>query len=97
MAHHYAIAERGSGSTWWITFPDRLGVLSAADDPGEIVAQARDALASVLVYPPGDLPLSIEGRARPPTDLSEFEQPALVVVIPFEPGEAVMGGGCGTG
>ena len=34
--------------------------------------------------PPGDLPLSIEDGATPPVDLSEYENP-LVVVIPFEP------------
>ena len=34
--------------------------------------------------PPGDLPLSIEDGAKPPADLSEFERPTMVVVIPFE-------------
>ena len=86
MAHYYAIAERGEGSTWWISFPDRPGITSAADDAAEIVPQAQDALASVLMYPPGDeLPLSIEDGAKPPADLSDSEQPAIVVVIPFEP------------
>jgi hypothetical protein len=31
----------------------------------------------------GRLPLSVEEGAKPPTDLSEFEQPAMVVVVPF--------------
>lgn len=87
MAHYDAIAERGAGSTWWISFPGRPGITSAADDAAEIVTQARDALASVLMYPPGDgLPLSIEKGARPPTDhdLSEFDHP-MVVVISFAP------------
>lgn len=86
MAHYYAVAERGKDSTWWITFPDRPGIVSAADDAGEIVAQARDALASILMYPPGDdLPRSIEDGAMPPTDLSEFGPDVMVVVIPFGP------------
>jgi predicted RNase H-like HicB family nuclease len=84
MAHYYAIAERGQGTTWWISFPDGPGIYSAADDAGEIVAQAQDALASVLMHPPADLPRSIEDGAQPPADLSDFEKPALVVVIPFK-------------
>ncbi|MCL2430429.1 MAG: hypothetical protein FWD12_14455 [Alphaproteobacteria bacterium] len=85
MAQYYAIAERGEGSTWWITFPGRPGITSAARDADEIVAQAQDALASVLMYPPGDeLPPSIEAGAKPPTDLSDFERPTMVLVISFE-------------
>ena len=82
MRHYYAIAERGTGTTWWISFPGRDGITSAADDAGEIVAQAQDALASVAMYG-GRLPRAIEDGARPPADLSEFEQPAFVVVVPF--------------
>jgi hypothetical protein len=37
------------------------------------------------MYPSGNqMPLSIEDRAKPPADLSGFEQPTIVVVIPFE-------------
>jgi predicted RNase H-like HicB family nuclease len=82
MAHYYAIAERGADNTWWISFPDRDGITSAADDAGQIVAQAQDALVSVMMHG-GRLPLSIEEGASPPANLSEFEQPAMVVVIPF--------------
>jgi hypothetical protein len=83
MQHYYAVAERGDGPTWWISFPGRDGITSAADDAGQIVPQAQDALASVAMYD-GRLPRSIEDGAKPPTDLSGFEQPAFVVVIPFE-------------
>jgi predicted RNase H-like HicB family nuclease len=82
MLHYYAVAERGTGTTWWISFPGRDGITSAADDAGEIVAQAQDALASVAMYA-GRMPRSIEDGAKPPADLSDFEQPAFVVVIPF--------------
>ena len=87
MAHYYAIAERGNGGTWWITFPGRDGITSATDDAGQIVAQARDALASSAMYG-GRLPLSIEDGATPPPDLSDFEDPTMVVVIPFVPAAA---------
>jgi hypothetical protein len=33
----------------------------------------------------GRLPPSIEDGATPPADLSEFQPPAMVVVIPFAP------------
>src|SRR6516162_10880382 len=80
--HYFAIAERGSGSTWWISFPDIPGVFSAADDAGKIVSQAQDALASAMdtqrILSP-----SVEEGAKPP-DLTDFDQPAMVVLIPFD-------------
>ena len=60
----------------------RDGIISATDDAGQIVAQARDALTSAAMYG-GRLPLSIEDGATPPPDLSNFEAPTMVVVIPF--------------
>jgi predicted RNase H-like HicB family nuclease len=83
MRHYYAIAERGNGRTWWLSFPGLTGVFSAADDAGQIVAQATDAL-DTAVDSGLALPRSIEDGAKPPADLSEFEQPTIVVVIPFE-------------
>jgi predicted RNase H-like HicB family nuclease len=82
MAHYYAIAERGDGGTWWISFPGRDGIVSAAEDAGAIVAQAQDALASAAMYG-GQLPPAIEDGAKPPADLIGFDQPTMVVVIPF--------------
>jgi hypothetical protein len=86
MVHYYVIAERGQGRTWWLSFPGGPGIFSAADDAADIPAQARDALETVLMAPPGKLPRSIEDGATPPTaaDLADFEQPTIVVVIPFE-------------
>lgn len=63
MMHYYAIAERGQGRTWWISFPGRDGITSAAEDAGDIVAQAQDALASAAMYG-GRLPLAV-GRTAP--------------------------------
>ena len=91
MLHYYAIAERGSRTTWWISFPGRDGITSAADDAGQIVVQAQDALASAAMYG-RRLPPAIEDGATPPTDLSEFDQPAMVVVIPFAAPEVVFEG-----
>jgi predicted RNase H-like HicB family nuclease len=87
MAHYYVVAERGDGRTWWLSFPHGPGIYSAADDAADIPAQARDALESVLMHPPADLPRSIEDGAMPPTAaaLAEFEQPTIVVVVSFEP------------
>ncbi len=87
MPHHYAIAEAGEGDGWWITFPGRDGIVSAADDARQIVAQACDALELAAMHG-GRLPLSIEDGAKPPSDLSEFQAPAMVVVIPFAPAKA---------
>ena len=84
MAHYYAVAEPDDAGGFWISFPDRPGITSAATSAGEIVAQAQNALASILMYPPAELPRSIEDGAKPPTNLSDYEDP-LVVVIPFIP------------
>lgn len=71
---------------WWIAFPGRPGIVSAAGDAGEIVAEAQDTLETVLTYPPGDdLPRSIEDGATSPTDLSDFARPVPVVAFRFEP------------
>jgi predicted RNase H-like HicB family nuclease len=82
MPNYYAIAEAGEGGSWWISFPGRDGIVSAADDARQIVQQARDALESAAMHG-GRLPPSIEDGAMPPADLAEFQSPAMVVVIPF--------------
>ena len=82
MRHYYAIVEAGDGGSWWISFPGRDGITSAADDAKQIVAQAQDALESAAMHG-GRLPPAIEDGASPPTDLSDFRAPAMVVVIPF--------------
>ena len=68
MRHYFAIAERGAGRTWWLSFPGLPGVFSAADDAGLIVAQATDAL-DTAVESGLTLPLSVEDGAKPPADL----------------------------
>lgn len=82
MKHYYAVAEPDGAGGFWISFPDRPGITSAAASALEIVQQAQDALESVLLYPPADLPRSIEEGGRPPADLDNYDRP-LVVVIPF--------------
>jgi predicted RNase H-like HicB family nuclease len=83
MQHYYAVAEPDEAGGFWISFPGRDGITSAASSAVEIVGQARDALESVLMYPPADLPLSIEDGAKPPVDLSQYDPRSIVVVIPF--------------
>jgi hypothetical protein len=81
--NYIAIAEASDdGKTWWISFPGRDGIISAADDAGQIVQQAQDALASAAMHG-GRLPPSIEDGAAPPDDLSELRSSAMIVVIPF--------------
>ena len=86
MAHYYVVAERGDGRTWWLSFPDGPGIFSAADDAADIPERACEALETEMMPPGGKLPRSIEDGATPPTEaaLAEFEQPVIVVVIPFE-------------
>jgi len=80
MLHYDAIAEQSD--TWRISFPGRDGTVSAADDAHQIVQQAQDVLESAAMHG-GRLPPSIEDGATPPTALSEFQSPVMVVVIPF--------------
>jgi hypothetical protein len=49
----------------------------------DIVPQAQDTLALMLRHLAADPPRSIEDGARPPADLSDYDDP-LVVVIPFK-------------
>jgi hypothetical protein len=83
MVHFYAIAERSPEGGWFLTFPGGTGY-SFAENAEQIVAQGQDWLASAAMDD-GQLPRSIEDGATPPGDLSDFDQPAMVVVIPFEP------------
>jgi predicted RNase H-like HicB family nuclease len=83
MQHYYAVAEPDDAGGFWISFPDRDGIASAASSAIKIVGQAQDALESLLMYPPADLPLSIEDGAKPPADLSHYDPQSIVVVIPF--------------
>ena len=81
MVHYYAIAECGKDGGWFLTFPGGEGY-SFADSAEQIVSQAQDWLATLLMAPPGELPLSVEDGAKPPDDLSGYDAP-MVVVIPF--------------
>jgi predicted RNase H-like HicB family nuclease len=82
VQHYYAIAERGRDGGWFMTFPGGAGY-SFAETAEQIVEQAQDWLATAAMGG-GDLPRSIENGAKPPSDLSGFESPVMVVVIPFE-------------
>ena len=84
MPHYDAIAEAGDNGSWWISFPGRDGIVTAADHAGLIVRQAQGALESTAMHG-GRLPPSVEDGAAPPDDLSQFRSPSMVVVIPFAP------------
>jgi predicted RNase H-like HicB family nuclease len=88
IQHYYAVVEPADTGGFRIRFPDRPDITSAAVTARDIVTQAQDALALMLMYPPANLPRSIEEGGKPPTNLSDYADP-LVVVIPFEPVPAV--------
>jgi predicted RNase H-like HicB family nuclease len=82
VRNYIAIAEPSDdGKTWWIGFPGFPGVTSAADGPGQIVAQAQDALASAIGAG-ASLPPAIEDGAIPSYELREYHNP-LVVLVPY--------------
>jgi len=88
---YIAIAEPSDdGKTWWISFPGLPGVTSAADSPAEIASQARDALASAIEAG-AVLPRSIEEGVIPQCDLSEFDNP-LIVLVPYTAPAAASAG-----
>jgi hypothetical protein len=72
------VAEPAGADGFRIRFPDWPDIISAAMAAQDIVAQAQLAMMMSA-----NLPHSIEDGAKPPTDLSEYADP-LVVVIPFE-------------
>ena len=67
MSHYYAVCEPDDAGGFWISFPGRDGITSAAASASQIVFQAQDALETVLMYEgtSADLPPSIEDGARP--------------------------------
>jgi predicted RNase H-like HicB family nuclease len=80
VRNYIAIAEPSDdGQTWWISFPGLPGITSAADRPEQIAAQARDALASA-VDAGLELPPAIEDGAVPPSDLTDYDSPLIVLV-----------------
>ena len=81
MRHYYAIAEHGREGGWFLTFGG--AGYSFAEHAEQIVRQGHDWLATAAMGG-DDLPRSIEDGAKPPADLSGFESPVMVVVIPFE-------------
>jgi len=89
IQHYYVVATPDGKGGFWIRFPDRHGIASAAMGAREIVTQAQDTLASMLKDLSVDLPHSIEEGAKPPANLSDYDDP-LVVVIPFEPASATV-------
>ena len=81
---YIAIAEQVPGeTTWWISFPSFPGVTSAADSAAEIMAQARDALATVIE----DM---LRDGQHPPASIEDGEVPdydpgvpkSLVILVP---------------
>ena len=81
MKSYIAIAEPSEDGGWWISFPGLPGVTSAADRAAQIVAQAQDALTSALEAGT-TLPPAVEDGVIPQYDLSDYQNP-LVVLVPY--------------
>jgi predicted RNase H-like HicB family nuclease len=81
--HYLAVAEAsGDGHGWWISFPGIPGVVTAANSPGQITRQARDALASATEAG-AILPPAVEDAGIPLYDLAGFRDP-LVLMIGYD-------------
>ncbi len=80
LKNYIAIVEPSDdGKTWWISFPGLPGITSVADSADRIVAQARDALVSALEAGVS-APAAIEDGLAPPSDLSAYRNPLVVLV-----------------
>jgi predicted RNase H-like HicB family nuclease len=85
MSHYIAIAEPSDDRrSWWISFPGLDGVTSAADDAAEIASQARDALESAVAAGLA-LPPAIEDGIVPLYEISDYENPLVVLVSVVAP------------
>jgi hypothetical protein len=84
MNHYYSVCEPDDAGGFWINFPGRDGITSAAVSAEQIVPHTQDALKTALRHGGSlaNLPPAIEEDARPPIDLSGYDKPR-VVVIPF--------------
>lgn len=89
IQHYYVLATPDGKGGFWIRFPDRHGIASVASGASDIVTQAQDTLASMLMNVSAVMPRSIEEGAKPPTNLGDYDDP-VVVVVPFEPASATV-------
>jgi hypothetical protein len=89
IQHYYVLATPDGKGGFWIRFPDQHGIASAARGASDIVTQAQDTLASMLMNLSAVMPRSIEEGAKPPTNLGDYDDP-VVVVVPFEPASATV-------
>jgi predicted RNase H-like HicB family nuclease len=83
MRNYFAIVEPDEAGGYWISFPGRHGITSAAESARDIIRNARDALESAAMHG-GHLPRAIEDGANVPTNLAEYDNP-MIVVVQFDP------------
>jgi predicted RNase H-like HicB family nuclease len=84
--HYVGIAE-SDGNGWSLGFPAFPGTVTTGDTLAELVAHARDALASVVAAMEDDgqaLPVSVDADPRSSTyDLADYVNPH-VIILPVE-------------
>ena len=95
VRQYLGVAERGQEG-WWISFPAFPGVTSAAGTLGDLMQNARDALATAVEAMQADghaVPAGIEfdpaGGDYEPSDY----QDARAVIVPVEVGAEALGVG----
>jgi predicted RNase H-like HicB family nuclease len=88
IRHYFGIAETGA-ENWSISFPDFPGTVTTGQNFAALMANARDALASVIEALQEDgatLPDSVETSAKAPRfDAAHYQNP-LAVLVPVEVG-----------
>ncbi len=91
--YYLAVADRVPGErNWSILFPAFQGVTSAAENFGDVLRQAKDALATAVEDMLADneaLPRSIEENANPDYDRAGLHDPRALLVPVDVPRRAV--------
>jgi predicted RNase H-like HicB family nuclease len=91
--YYLAIADRALDEPFWsILFPAFPGVTSVAESFGDVMRQAKDALATVvedMVTHGEALPASVEENATPDYDREGLNDPRALLVPVEVPGRAV--------
>ena len=83
IRHYLAIAEQAPNN-WSLSFPAFPGVVTTGQDFAELIAHARDALASIVAVMQEDgdtLPASFETSPNAPAfDSADYQGPRIVLI-----------------
>ncbi len=84
MTHYFALVHKDEDSAWGVSFPDLPGCFSAADEEGDIIANAMEAL-ELYAGDDANLPApSPIGALRKRTEIAgELANGAFLVSVPL--------------